>query len=80
LKASESLVWSGVPDARHAAIAAIPETITPGIAFVGFAFLWMIQAYGAASSALTASQKPSSVRGTLIFASIFLMAGLLHLK
>src|SRR5215467_4533337 len=53
LKACECLIWSGVADARHTAIAAIPETITPGIAFVGFALLWMVQAYGAASSALT---------------------------
>ena len=78
LKASESLVWSGVPDARRAAIAAIPETITPGIALVGFALLWMVQAYDAAVSVQTPSLKPSPVRGTLMFASILLIAGLLH--
>lgn len=78
LKASESLVWCGVPDARRAAIAAIPETIVPGVALVGFALLWMVQAYGAAVSVLTPSQKPLPVRGPLMFAFILLMAGLLH--
>jgi hypothetical protein len=78
LKASESLVWSGVPDARHAAIAAVPETITPGIAFVGFAFLWMVGAYSAAVSTPATPQKSSPVLGPLMIALILLIAGLLH--
>jgi hypothetical protein len=79
LQASESLVWSGVPNARRAAIAAIPETITPGIALVGFALLWTIQVYSAAGSAPTASsQTLSPVLGTLMLALALLIAGLLH--
>lgn len=78
LKASESLVWSGVPTARDAAIGAIPETITPGIVLVGFALLWMVGAYSAAVSTSATSQKSSSVRGQLVIASILLVAGLLH--
>lgn len=50
LKAGESLVWSGVPDARRAAIAAIPETIKPRIAFLGIGLLSTIQPYNTASS------------------------------
>jgi hypothetical protein len=50
LQAGESLVWSGVPDAWRAAIAAIPETITPGIAFLGIALLLTIQGYDTATS------------------------------
>ncbi len=79
LQASESLVWSGVPNARRAAIAAVPETITPGIVLAGFAILCAIQTYSAAGSAMTeSSQKASSVQGTLMLAAIFLLAGLLH--
>lgn len=78
LKASESLVWSDVPNPRDAAIGAIPETITGGIAFVGFALLWMVGAYSAAVSAPATSQKSSPVAGQLMIASILLMVGLLH--
>lgn len=79
LRASESLVWSGVPNARRAAVAAIPETLTPGIALVGFAFLWTTGAYSAAVSTSTGSTQTSSpVRGTLILAFVFLVAGLLN--
>jgi hypothetical protein len=35
LHVGENLVWSGVPDARRAAVAAIPETLLPGILFGG---------------------------------------------
>ena len=78
LKTSESLVWSGVPNARDAAIAAIPETIMGGVSFVGFALLWMVGAYSAAVSTPATSQKPSPVLGQLMIASILLTAGLLH--
>ena len=78
LKGSESLVWSGVPNARDAAIGAIPETITGGIAFVGFAILWLVGAYRAAVSTPAASQKASSPLGLLMIALIFLTIGLLH--
>lgn len=78
LKAGESLVWSGVPNPRDAAIGAIPETITPGIVLVGFALLWMVGAYSAAVSTPATPQKSSPVLGQLMIASILLMAGLLH--
>jgi len=78
LRGSESLIWSGVPNARDAAIGAIPETITPGIAFVGFALLWMVASYSAAVSMPATSQKPSPVLGPLMIALILLMAGLLN--
>jgi len=78
LKASESLVWSGVPNARDAAIGAIPETITGGIAFVGFALLWIVGACSAAVSTPATPQKSFPVLGQLMIASILLMAGLLH--
>lgn len=55
LKGSETLTWSGTPEARRAAIGAISETITPGIALVGFALLWTIPAYNAVTSARAAS-------------------------
>lgn len=80
LQASETLVWSGVPNPRRAAIASISETMISGIFWVGFAFLWMIQAYGDAASASMASSHTSSpVRGTLIVAFVFLLLGLLEL-
>lgn len=70
-------MWDGVPNARRAAIAAIPDTITPGIALLGFALLWTIQAYSAAVSASTASAKTTSpVRGSLMVAVILLVAAL----
>lgn len=78
LKVSENLVWSGVPNAREAAIVAIPETITPGIVLIAFALLWTVGTYSAAVSTPAPSQKPSSVLGTLMIALILLMAGLLH--
>ena len=79
LRARESLVWNDVPNARRAAIAAVPETLTPGIALVGFAFLWTIGAYGAAVSTTTASSQISSpARGSLILALVLLVAGLLN--
>lgn len=78
MKAGESLVWSSVPNARAAAFGAIPETITPGIAWVGFAFLWMVGAYSAAVSGPAPSQKPSPVLSPLMIALILLTAGLLH--
>lgn len=78
MKGSESLVWSGVPNARDAAIGAIAETITGGIAFVGFALLWIVGAYSAALSTPATSQKSSSSLGLLMIALILLLAGLLH--
>ena len=67
-----------MPNPRDAAIGAIPETITGGIAFVAFSFLWMVGAYSAAVSAVGPSQKPSSVLGPLMIGLIFLTIGLLH--
>jgi hypothetical protein len=80
LQAGESLVLSGVPDARRAAIAAIPETITPGIAFLGIGLLLTIQRYNTASSMpKTTSHSLSPMLGTLAFISPALIAGLLNL-
>ena len=80
LQAGESLVWSGVADARRAAIAAIPETITPGIAFLGIGLLLTIQRYNTASSMpKTTSHSLSPMLGMLAFILPALIAGLLNL-
>jgi hypothetical protein len=80
LQAGESLVWSGVPDARRAAIAAILETITPEIAFLGIGLLLTIQRYNTASSMpKTTSHSLSPMLGMLAFMLPSLIAGLLNL-
>jgi hypothetical protein len=50
LHVGENLFWSGVPDARRAAVAAIPETLLPGILFGGAGLFIMIYEYGAGST------------------------------
>jgi hypothetical protein len=79
LQAGETLVWSGVPDARRAAIAAISETITPGIAFLGIGFLLTIQGYSTAGSMPKNSHSLSPIFGMLVFMLPALIAGLLNL-
>jgi hypothetical protein len=50
LHVGENLVWSGVPDARRAAVAAIPETILSGILFGGAGLFIMIYEYVGSST------------------------------
>lgn len=79
LRGSETLIWSGAPNARRAGVGAISETITPGIALVGFALLCMLQAYSAAvSGPRTSSQTSSSVTGPLLLASVLFVPGLFN--
>ena len=77
LHAGESLLWSGVADARRAAIAAIPETLLPGILFLGFAVTYLYKAGSA--SPTTSSRALSPLLSMLLMGGPFLMFGLINL-
>jgi hypothetical protein len=48
LDAGESLLWSGAPDPRRSALAALPGTLV-GIPFAAFAAFWMFTAFSMTS-------------------------------
>jgi hypothetical protein len=77
LHAGESLLWTGVADARHAAITAIPETILPGILFLGFAIPYMYKASSATPK--TSSPALSPLLSMLVMGGPFLMFGMINL-
>ena len=77
LHAGESLLWSGVADARRAAITAIPETILPGILFLGFAITYMYKASSATPK--TSSRALSPLLSMLVMGGPFLMFGMINL-
>ena len=80
LQVGETLVWSGVPDARRAALSAIPETILPGVLFGGVGLFIMIYEYTGTPMTPKASSHPlSPVLGMLVFGLPFLLAGLINL-
>jgi len=80
LHVAENLVWSGVPDARRAAVAAIPETLLPGILFGGAGLFVMIYVYGAASTMpKTSSRSLSPMLAALMMGLPFVIAGLINL-
>jgi hypothetical protein len=49
LHIGENLVWSGMADARRAAVAAVPETLLPGVLFGGSGLFVMFYEYSAGS-------------------------------
>ena len=77
LHAGESLLWNGVADARRAAITAIPETILPGILFLGFAITYMYKASSATPK--TSSRALSPLLSMLVMGGPFLMFGMINL-
>jgi hypothetical protein len=77
LHAGENLLWSGVADARRAAITAIPETILPGILFLGFAMTYMYKASSAMPK--TSSRALSPLLSMLVIGGPFLMFGMINL-
>lgn len=79
LQADESLVWSGVPDARRAALSAIPDTLLPGILFTGVALFLLLYGYVRIAAEQTSSHPRSSILGGLMMVGIFLMFGLINL-
>ena len=80
LHVGENLVWSGVPDARRAAVAAIPETLLPGIVFGGAGLFAMIYIYGAGSTMpKTSSRSLSPMLAALVMGLPFVIAGLINL-
>ena len=79
LQSGESLVWSGVPDARRAALSAILDTLVPGILFTGFALFLMVYGYYWSIAESQTSSHPRSMSGGLIMVGIFLMFGLINL-
>jgi hypothetical protein len=80
LHVGENLVWSGVPDARRAAVAAIPETLLPGIVFGGAGLFAMIYIYGAGSTMpKTPSRSLSPMLAALVMGLPFVIAGLINL-
>jgi hypothetical protein len=80
LHVAENLVWSGVPDVRRAAVAAIPETLLPGILFGGAGLFVMIYEYGAGSTLpKTSSRSLSPMLAALVMGLPFVIAGLINL-
>ena len=80
LHVGENLVWSGVPDARRAAVAAIPETLLPGIVFGGAGLFAMIYIYGSGSTMpKTSSRSLSPMLAALVMGLPFVIAGLINL-
>ena len=80
LHIGENLVWSGVPDAQRAAVAAIPETLLPGILFGGAGLFIMIYEYGAGSSMpKTSSHSISPMLAAFVTGLPFVIAGLINL-
>ena len=80
LHVGENLVWSGVPDARRAAIAAIPETLLPGILFGGVGLFVMIYEYvGSSTMPKTSSRSLSPMLAALVMGLPFVIAGLINL-
>jgi len=80
LHVGENLVWSGVPDARRAAVAAIPETLLPGILFEGAGLLVMIYEYvGSSTMPKTSSRSLSPILAALVMGLPFAIAGLINL-
>lgn len=75
LQGSETLIWSGAPNARRAGGGAISGTITPGIVLVGFALLCILQAY---SALVSRPRTSSSVTGPLLLASVLFVASLFN--
>jgi hypothetical protein len=80
LHVGENLVWSGVPDARRAAIAAISETLLPGILFGGVGLFVMIYEYvGSSTMPKTSSRSLSPMLAALVMGLPFVIAGLINL-
>lgn len=80
LHVGENLVWSGVPDARRAAVAAIPETLLPGILFGGVGLFVMIYEYvGSSTMPKTSSRSLSPILAALVMGLPFVIAGLINL-
>jgi hypothetical protein len=80
LRVGENLVWSGVPDARRAAVAAIPETLLPGILFGGAGLFIMIYEYvGGSLMPKTSSRSLSPMLAAIVMGLPFMIAGLINL-
>lgn len=80
LHVGENLVWSGVPDALRAAVAAIPETLLPGVLFGGAGFFVMIYEYGAGSAMpKTSSHSISPMLAAFVIGLPFVIAGFINL-
>jgi hypothetical protein len=80
LHVGENLVWAGVPDARRAAVAAIPETLLPGILFGGVGLFVMIYEYVAGSTMpKTSTRSLSPMLAALVTGLPFVMAGFVNL-
>ena len=80
LHVGENLVWSGVPDARRAAVAAIPETLLPGLLFGGVGLFVMIYEYaGSSTMPKTSSRSLSPILAALVMGLSFVITGLINL-
>jgi len=68
LQPGESLQWTGIADARRAAIAAVPATLV-GIPFAAFALFWMTAAFRGTHAMSKSANNPIS--GVFSFFPLF---------